>query len=109
MSSSQIQRLKTPRLVSDKPPSKRNAASAVSSASTSSKSSKKRSKKSVNILVAIKPVNLQSERTKFFESGCKYDPQFLYASEDFDCSKLNSECTGPSARYLPQVSELGCH
>lgn len=37
--------------------------------------------KSVPILFAIKPLNMDTEKKKFFDSGGAYDPQFVYGCD----------------------------
>ena len=65
---------------------------------------KPRKPKSLPTLVAVKPLNLEVEKKKFFDSGGKYNPQFLY-SADVD-SKIMLQYGKPSSQYLAQVSAV---
>lgn len=40
------------------------------------------------LLVHLQPVNLVEEREKFFDSNCKYNPQFTYPEIEFDVEDL---------------------
>ena len=44
-------------------------------------STKLKKAKSVPVLLAVKPINMETEKTKFFDSGGTYNPQFVYACD----------------------------
>lgn len=81
-----------------------NNAAATRSGDTSQKPLRKTSgkKKCLPILVAIKPLNLEEERRKFFASGFEYEPQFRYAESNVEERALSSYGL-PSDKYIPQV------
>lgn len=70
-----------------------------SSGSKTTKSPKK--PKTLPTLVAVKPLNIEVEKKRFFDSGGKYNPQFMYSVE-VD-SKTLLQYGEPSSDYLAQV------
>lgn len=78
-----------PKIGADKP----------SSGSKSAKAPKK--PKSLPLLVAIKPLNIEKEKKAFFDSGGQYNPQFIYSAEVDPKSLV--QYGEPSNRYLGQV------
>lgn len=63
---------------------------------------KKVKKKALPVLVAIKPLNLQAEKSKFFARNFCYDPQFIYSQSTENI--IESSRRQVSEKYLPQVS-----
>ncbi|XP_067929604.1 putative tyrosine carboxypeptidase MATCAP2 [Watersipora subatra] len=71
---------------------------------SSTKAAKPKKAKSLPTLVAVKPLNLEAEKKKFFDSGGTYNPQFVYpAAID---SKVLHQYGEPSSRYLAQALKI---
>jgi len=74
-------------------------ASAGKSCSASLKRSKR--KQSLPLLVAVRPLNLENEKERFFKCRGKYNPQFTY-SNGVETDKV-TRYGEPSTKYLEQV------
>lgn len=59
------------------------------------------------LLVALRPLNLEQEKRKFFESSFSYEPQFEYMQPE-PKSVLEKYCDG-SGLFLEQVEHLASH
>ena len=61
----------------------------------------KKNKKKSNILADLIPINMNQEKDKFYNSGCKYDPQFQYQVD-----KLVIKYNKPHIQFVKEARQI---